>query len=135
MNELQSTFLKIAAPAAMASEATTGVPASITIAQAILESAWGRSGLARRANNFFGIKAALHAAPDGYIEMPTCEIVNGHTVEGEAKFARYASVADSFKAHGLLLMQAARYAPAMAARNDPMAFASALQRCGYSTNP
>jgi flagellum-specific peptidoglycan hydrolase FlgJ len=135
VNELQQTFLKAAAPAAMASQAATGVPASITIAQAILESGWGQSGLAKKANNFFGIKAAAHVAPDSYIQLPTEEIVLGKTVTEQAEFARYASMTDSFKAHGLLLMQAARYAPAMAVRAYPRAFANALQRCGYSTNP
>ena len=135
MNQLQQTFLQLAVPAAMASQAATGVPASITIAQAILESGWGQSGLAKKANNFFGIKAAAHAAPDSYIQLPTEEIGLGHAVTEEADFAKYASVADGFKAHGLLLMQASRYAPAMAVRNSPAQFAAHLQKCGYSTNP
>jgi flagellum-specific peptidoglycan hydrolase FlgJ len=135
VNELQSTFLKMAAPAAMHSEAATGVPASITIAQAILESGWGCTGLARRANNFFGIKAAHHVAPDSYIEMPTHEVVNGRTVEEEAEFMKYRSAADSFTAHGLLLSSASRYQPAMAVRDNPAQFAVALEQCGYSTNP
>lgn len=135
MNELQSTFLQMAVPAALASQAATGVPASITIAQAILESGWGQSALAKKANNFFGIKAAYHAAPDSYIQMPTEEILLGRAVTVEADFAKYATPADGFKAHGLLLMQAARYAPAMAARANPARFAAELQACGYSTSP
>ena len=121
--------------AAIASQSATGVPASITIAQAILESGWGASSLAIQANNYFGIKAGTHVAPDSYVEMPTHEVVGGHTVTEAAKFARYASMTDSFKAHGLLLSQASRYAPAMAARRSAAEFAQQLQRCGYSTNP
>jgi hypothetical protein len=47
MNEIQSTFFHEAVPAAIASQSATGVPASITIAQAIFESGWGCSALAR----------------------------------------------------------------------------------------
>jgi len=125
----------MAIPAAMASQAVTGVPASITIAQAILESGWGQSALARQANNFFGIKAAAHVAPDSYVQLPTEEIVLGRTVTEEADFAKYATAADGFKAHGLLLSQASRYAAAMAVRSNPAQFAAQLQKCGYSTNP
>jgi len=135
MNELQSAFLKGAVPAAQLSQRETGVPTSITIAQATLESGWGCTGLARKYNNFFGIKAAHFAAPDSYIELPTHEVVNGHNVEELAKFARYATVTDCFKAHACLLSQSSRYAPAMAERNDPAWFALELRRCGYSTNP
>jgi flagellum-specific peptidoglycan hydrolase FlgJ len=135
MTEGESTFLKLAVPAALASQHATGVPASITIAQAILESGWGQTGLAKQANNYFGIKTAVHVAPESYIELPTHEVVHGHSVEERATFARYSTVADSFKAHGLLLAQASRYAPAMAVRGDAAKFAIALEHCGYSTNP
>jgi flagellum-specific peptidoglycan hydrolase FlgJ len=135
VNQFQSDFMKMAVPAAIASEAATGVPASITIAQAILESGWGQSGLAKQANNFFGIKAAAHVAPDSYIQLPTEEIVMGRAVAENAEFMKYKSAADSFTAHGLLLAQASRYAPAMAVRGNPAQFAAELQRGGYSTNP
>jgi flagellum-specific peptidoglycan hydrolase FlgJ len=135
MHESESAFLKICIPAALESQRATGVPASITIAQAVLESGWGQTGLAKGANNYFGIKAAAHVAPDSYITMPTYEVIEGHSVEELAKFARYATVEDGFKAHALLLSQAPRYAPAMGVTQHPAAFAYALQKCGYSTNP
>jgi flagellum-specific peptidoglycan hydrolase FlgJ len=135
MNAQQNEFFQMAVPAALESQRATGVPASITLAQAILESGWGQTGLAKKAFNFFGIKAAHHAAPDSYVEMPTHEVVNGHSVEEMADFACYASAQDSFKAHALLLAQASRYAPAMAVRTNPAKFAAAIQKCGYSTNP
>ncbi len=47
MNELQSAFLKSVVPAAIATQREMGVPASITLAQAIVESGWGQSGLAK----------------------------------------------------------------------------------------
>ena len=67
--------------------------------------------------------------------MPTHEVVHGHTVTELARFARYATPTDGFKAHAVLLAQSSRYAPAMAVRNNPAQFAAEIQKCGYSTNP
>ena len=53
------------------------VPASVTLAQCILESGWGQSRLAREANNFFGIKAEHLGQPDTYREFLTAEYVHG----------------------------------------------------------
>lgn len=135
MTELQSEFFHDTVPAALLSQHSSGVPASITLAQAILESGWGRSGLARIANNFFGIKAGANASPDEYVEMPTHEVVNGVSELEMARFARYPSIEACFKAHGALLALASRYHAAMEAAHDPAAFAAELQKCGYSTNP
>jgi flagellum-specific peptidoglycan hydrolase FlgJ len=49
-------FIKLMYPFALKSEKATGVPALVTLAQAIVESGWGKSFLSREANNFFGIK-------------------------------------------------------------------------------
>lgn len=139
MNAQQNRFLQTVVPAAQAAQRKWGVPASITIAQAILESSnnlgWGQSQLAREYNNYFGIKAAHNAAPNTYVELPTHEYVNGAEVTEEAEFVRYADPGQSFEAHARLLVLASRYRPAMAVRNDPAAFACQLQACGYSTSP
>lgn len=135
MNQQQSDFLRDVVPAAQSSQRVYGVPASITIAQAILESGWGQSALARQCNNFFGIKAAAHAEPESYQEFPTTEFVDGRRTQVMAAFAKYPSPAMCFAAHARLLALAPRYKPAMLVRNDVMAFAQHLQICGYSTNP
>lgn len=135
MSPKQAQFFEKAITAAQAAQAASGVPASITIAQAILESGWGASSLALKANNFFGIKATARALPDQYMEFPTAEYEHGQRVMVEANFARYASPAECFAAHSALLSTVARYAPAMAAKGDPAAFAAQLQACGYSTSP
>jgi flagellum-specific peptidoglycan hydrolase FlgJ len=132
MNAQQMLFLRAVVPAALASMRASGVPASITIAQAILESGWGKSSLAVKANNFFGIKAAPGC---DFIEMPTTEYINGERVTVQAAFARYASVEDCFKAHARLLSAAPRYVPCVAVKDQPEAFARQLQACGYSTSP
>lgn len=139
MNRQQNDFLRLAVPAAQASQRKYGVPASVTIAQAILESSnalgWGRSQLATEANNFFGIKATDTENPDHYIELPTHEYLHNHIELIEAKFARYEDPAQSFDAHARLLAVAKRYESAMYAAKDPELFCIRLQQCGYSTNP
>jgi flagellum-specific peptidoglycan hydrolase FlgJ len=135
----QNAFLRLAVPAAQAAQRRYDVPASVTIAQAILESSnalgWGQSQLAKEANNFFGIKATDQQNPEHYIELPTREYLQNHIELIEAKFARYENPEDSFEAHARLLAIAHRYMPAMAACHDPELFAIKLQVCGYSTNP
>ena len=54
----QQAFISLVAPGAIAAQQRYGVPAAVTIAQAIEESAWGQSGLAAQYHNLFGIKGA-----------------------------------------------------------------------------
>jgi flagellum-specific peptidoglycan hydrolase FlgJ len=139
VNAQQNAFLRLAVPAAQASQRKYDVPASVTIAQAILESSnpagWGKSHLALEANNYFGIKATHSAAPDTYMEFQTHEYLHNHIETIEAKFAKYANPAASFDAHARLLATAPRYQPAMHVCHDPEAFCIQLQKCGYSTSP
>ena len=109
-----------------------GVPASVTLAQWILESAWGQSQLARRYSNFFGIKAQPGQA---YAEFTTREVVAGRAVSELAHFARYASPAEGIAEHARFLATLDRYQPAMRERHDVNAFCEQLQHCGYSTSP
>lgn len=141
MMELQQDFFDLAIPAARATMAATGVPASVTIAQAILESGWGRTRLATEFNNFFGIKANQEQLADSdYCEFKTHEEVNGTLEEITARFAQYATPLESFTAHALLLCRP-HYAAAMARKDDVDAFCWALgpktaahpEGCGYST--
>ena len=126
--------LKAAIPAAQSAAQHTGVPASVTLAQWMLESGWGLSKLALLANNYFGIKAEHLNDPSTYREFPTTEWVNGHPEIIKAKFEYYNSEADSFIDHARLLSQAARYAPCMAVKDNAIEFANQLQACGYSTS-
>ena len=131
----QLAALKAVVPAAQQSAQVYGVPASITLAQWIVESSWGTSKLAILANNFFGVKALQPNTPDTYEEFQTAEFENGKRVIVAALFEKYPSPAMSFDGHARLLAIAARYKPAMAVAHIPTAFAMALQKCGYSTSP
>ena len=129
-------FLDATARAARAAAARTGVPASVTVAQAILESDWGRSGLAQNAHNYFGIKAVGRLGTDGVVWMPTAEYdADGELYETVSPFRAYRSLTDSITDHDRLLQTSSRYADAMRAANDPRAFAARLYEAGYSTDP
>lgn len=132
----RQAFLDATARAARAGAAQTGVPASVTVAQAILESDWGRSILALDANNYFGIKASDRLGTDGVVWMSTGEFDDaGQAYETVSAFRAYKSLTDSVADHDDLLKGAARYAAAMRLTNDPKQFARELSEAGYSTDP
>jgi flagellum-specific peptidoglycan hydrolase FlgJ len=127
-----NTFLDRYGAAAIRSMQSTGVPASVTLAQAILESGWGRSGLTRKAFNFFGIKGT---GPAGSLTVRTREVVNGRSIYINAAFKAYHNAAESFVDHGKMLRRLGRYAPCFRHRGDPAQFCRELQKAGYATDP
>jgi flagellum-specific peptidoglycan hydrolase FlgJ len=127
----QHAFINEVAPAAIATQREYGVPASVTIAQAIDESGWGLSELATKAHNLFGIKGA---GPAGSLTLPTREYENGSWVPATASFRAYNDYAESIADHGRLLATASVYRHAMADRTMPDAFAADLAGV-YATNP
>ena len=127
----QQSFIAAVAPGAMAAQRKYGVPAAVTIAQAIDESGWGLSSLATRDNNLFGIKGD---GPAGSDPQPTQEYENGQFVTLTAPFRVYRNVAESIEDHGKLLATSQYYTQSMAERHDPNAFADALTGV-YATDP
>jgi len=127
----QQAFIDQVAPGAMATQRRYGVPAAVTIAQAIDESGWGQSVLAAQDNNLFGIKGI---GPAGSASLPTEEYENGQWVSTTAPFRVYQNFAQSINDHGKLLATSGYYTQAMAERSDPDSFAQALTGV-YATNP
>ncbi len=104
----------------------TGIPASIKMAQAILESGDGNSTLARRANNHFGIKCH---------EWTGRRIYHDDDERNEC-FRRYSSVEDSYRDHSEFLTGRSRYAGLFELDpHDYRAWARGLRETGYATNP
>jgi flagellum-specific peptidoglycan hydrolase FlgJ len=134
-NTPQEQFIGSIAEAAVESADQTGVPASVTIAQAILESYWGSSRLARDANNYFGIKAQTRGGSAGSLTLDVWEVIGGRNVVQTQAFRAYNTVAESFVDHGLFFLENARYANALAVKDDPRQFAVAINRDGYATDP
>ncbi len=129
--QAQQAFISEVAPGAVAAQRRYGVPAAVTIAQAIDESGWGQSELAAQDHNLFGIKGT---GPAGSVPLPTQEDVNGQPVSTSASFRVYHNVAESIEDHGRLLAQSGYYQQAMAERQHPDKFAAALTGV-YATNP
>ncbi len=131
----QEQFIASIAEAAVNSADMTGVPASVTIAQAILESYWGSSRLAREANNYFGIKAQARGGSAGSVWFDVWEVIAGRNVMQAQAFRAYKTIAESFVDHGLFFLENGRYASAMTAKNDARQFAREVNRAGYATDP
>jgi flagellum-specific peptidoglycan hydrolase FlgJ len=127
----QLAFISLVAPGAGAAQQRYGVPASVTIAQAIEESAWGQSSLAAEYHNLFGIKGT---GPAGSVTLPTQEYENGSWVTIDAQFAVYHNEAESIAGHAELLATSGYYVQAMADRAYPDAFANNLTGV-YATDP
>jgi flagellum-specific peptidoglycan hydrolase FlgJ len=138
-----AAFAQLAAPFAIASKQATKVPAAVTLAQGILESASGT--LAAGANNYFGIKAQAVSGQGGTfrwgpnavgcVHKQTNESENGRTVRQIASFRMYTDMRGSFVDHGLFLVENARYKDAFKYPDDPERFAKAIHLAGYATDP
>jgi flagellum-specific peptidoglycan hydrolase FlgJ len=127
----QQAFVSLVAPGAIAAQQRYGIPAAVTIAQAIDESGWGQSELATADHNLFGIKGT---GPAGSDMRPTQEYENGIWVTRTAPFRVYHNIAESIADHSQLLATGQAYRHAMAARHVPDAFAAALTGV-YATDP
>lgn len=103
------------------------IPASITLAQAILESGSGQGRLARHGNNHFGIKC--HSSWKGKT------LTHDDDEKGEC-FRRYKYAYESFEDHSLFLANRSRYAFLFdLAPDDYVAWAHGLKKAGYATDP
>ncbi len=127
-------FLDQVGPAAQAVCKQTGIPSSITLAQGILESGWGRSQLATVGKNLFGIKADT-SWTGKVMTLPTREFFRGKFITVEAKWRVYDTWEDSIRDHAKFFFDNPRYAPALINSTDPEKFAQEIQECGYATDP
>ena len=119
-------YISTYAPMAVAQQTEFGIPASITLAQGLLESAAGRSTLAVEGNNHFGIKC--------HKEWQGATMLRSDDAPDEC-FRVYASPAESYADHSRFLSRG-RYRPLFALDPaDYAAWARGLKECGYATDP
>lgn len=125
-------FIATLAPHARETNKRMGIPASISLAQAILESGWGKSQLAQKAKNLFGIKAG-RSWTGPTLDLPTKEFRNGQWVTEVARWRAYPSYTEAFIDHAKLFYNGL-YEDALAYRAQPKEF---LQRIApvYATDP
>lgn len=131
---IERRFIEAAVGPAQESQRATGVPASVTIAQAILESDWGMSQLARQERNYFGIKAHGQEGTAGTITFPTWEVIGGQNVTVQAAFRAYHTMVDSFVDHGRFFIENRRYGKALQHKHDAREFARQIALAGYATD-
>ncbi len=102
------------------------VPASITLAQGILESASGKSLLVKRTNNHFGIKCFGRCNNRNSVMMADDNPYD--------RFLKYKSAWYSFRHHSKFLIENTRYKPCFECGNNYRCWARQLKRCGYATS-
>jgi flagellum-specific peptidoglycan hydrolase FlgJ len=107
-----------------------GIPVSIIIAQAALESGWGGHV---KDNAYFGIKA--HNTSATTTSFKTTEFVNGKKVSISDAFRAYKNFEEAAQDYGKFLTANARYKAAFTYKNNPEKFADQLQTAGYATDP
>lgn len=129
-------FIQSLVPTAEKMDQRYNVPASISIAQAILESNWGKSELAARYNNLFGMKADFF---EPHVKLSTKEYENGKWITITASFRTYWNWDSSLVHHAKLMVNGtewnqSQYEKVIRAR-DYREAAYALQQAGYATDP
>nr|WP_296018940.1 flagellar assembly peptidoglycan hydrolase FlgJ [uncultured Acidovorax sp.] len=118
----------------------SGIPASFMLGQAGHETGWGKSEIKHKDGsnsfNLFGIKAGK-GWTGKVAEITTTEYINGKAQKVTAKFRAYDSYEDSFRDYARLIKESPRYerAESVAQSGSAMAYASALQKAGYATDP
>jgi len=134
----KADFVQQMLPHAEAAARELGVDPHALLAQAALETGWGKSVPCNSSGecsfNLFGIKAGSSWSGSA-VNVPTLEFEEGVAVRKVERFRAYESPADSFRDYAKLIGGNARYENAVGTGNDVGAFASALQQGGYATDP
>jgi flagellum-specific peptidoglycan hydrolase FlgJ len=124
----QESYVRRYAHLAQAEMRRYGIPASITLAQGLLETNAGASPLATEANNHFGIKCFSKICRRGHCR-------NFEDDSHKDFFRIYTSPDESYRAHSALL-QSQRYQPLFKlSKRDYTAWAKGLKKAGYATDP
>lgn len=125
-------------PLAKSAAEKLGVDPKAILAQAALETGWGKYPIARQDGtasfNMFGIKADSRWSGDRAV-VSTLEYQDGIAKQQKAPFRAYQSFSDSFDDYADFLLSSERYKDAILAGDDVATFADKLQQGGYATDP
>jgi flagellar protein FlgJ len=134
----QASFVRTLEPLAQSAGQSLGVAPDTLIAQAALETGWGRNmptdSNGRSSSNLFGVKAG-DSWRGAAVQATTTEYDQGTPSTTRAAFRSYGDVSQSVGDYVSLLQTSPRYAGALGAGSDVHAFANGLQRGGYATDP
>jgi len=130
-------FISKHGESARAAGEATGIPARFLLAQAALESGWGRQEIrgadGAASYNLFGIKASRNWS-GRVADAATTEYIDGAARKTTERFRAYGSYAESFQDYARLLLNNPRYSQVLA-QQDAAGFARGLQQAGYATDP
>ena len=134
----QASFVRTLEPLAQSAGQSLGVAPDTLIAQAALETGWGRNmptdSNGRSSSNLFGVKAG-DSWRGAAVQASTTEYDQGTPSTTRAAFRSYGDASQSVGDYVSLLQTSPRYAGALGAGSDVHAFANGLQRGGYATDP
>ncbi|MBK3510209.1 MULTISPECIES: flagellar assembly peptidoglycan hydrolase FlgJ [unclassified Pseudomonas] len=134
----QDEFVATMLPMAKAAAARIGVDPKYLVAQAALETGWGKSVMRAEdgssSHNLFGIKAG-QSWQGGQARAITSEFRDGSMVKETAQFRSYNSYQDSFHDLVTLLQSNDRYKEVVKSADNPEQFVRELQKAGYATDP
>ncbi|MFL1490456.1 flagellar assembly peptidoglycan hydrolase FlgJ [Pseudomonas antarctica] len=134
----QDEFVATMLPMAKAAAARIGVDPKYLVAQAALETGWGKSVMRAEdgssSHNLFGIKAG-QSWQGGQARAITSEFRDGAMVKETAHFRSYNSYQDSFHDLVTLLQSNDRYKEVVKSADNPEQFVRELQKAGYATDP
>jgi flagellum-specific peptidoglycan hydrolase FlgJ len=125
-----TVFIKKKLSDAKKIKAKYNIPISILIAQAALESGWGKNV---KDNAYFGIKS--HNTKNSITNFKTTEYINGKKISVTDSFRAYKNFSDAAEDYGKFLNTNSRYKKALSYSKDPYKFADKLQSAGYATDP
>jgi len=132
--EQREQFISELLPHATEAGQKLGIDPRALIAQAALETGWGRSQPGGDSHNLFGIKAGSSWG-GASVQANTQEFDAGVSIDVEASFRAYGSPRESVEDYVRVIRDNPRYAGALNTGSDVQAFANALQRGGYATDP
>ena len=131
MSYTDKSFLQKLKPYVIKDMETTGILASLTAAQAFIESNKGNSGLTQKCNNLFGIKGLYNGQGE---EFWTTEYYNGIKTRIKAYFRKYPSWQESIADHSSLFNRLSRYAN-LRGETDYVKACTYVRLDGYATSP
>lgn len=131
MSYTDKSFLQKLKPYVIKDMETTGILASLTAAQAFIESNKGNSGLTQKCNNLFGIKGLYNGQGE---EFWTTEYYNGIKTRIKAYFRKYPSWQESIADHSSLFNRLSRYAN-LRGETDYVKACTNVRLDGYATSP
>ena len=134
----RDNFVQSHSAAAQRVARESGIPASYMLGQAGHETGWGKSEIrgddGSNSFNLFGIKATGNWKGK-VAEITTTEYIDGIPRKVKDKFRAYDSYEESFRDYARLITENPRYAQAMQSTGSATAYAAALQKAGYATDP